>query len=77
MDFGGDRSGGDNRYINLVIAYFRITPTRARAILTEVEGAVSVWQREGLFLGMTSNELEAFAEAFEHNQRVTARAIIQ
>lgn len=60
-----------------VIAYFRITPKQAHAILADVERGVSAWQEEGRALGMTPGELEAFADAFEHGERRRAQAVIQ
>lgn len=59
-----------------VIAYFRITPAQARTILAEVEGAVAGWRDAGRTLGMTSADLDAFADAFEHGQRRAAQAVI-
>jgi serine/threonine-protein kinase HipA len=59
-----------------VIAYFRITPARARIILAEVEGAVAGWRDAGRTLGMTRADLDAFADAFEHGQRRAAQASI-
>ena len=56
-----------------VIAYFKIRPARARAILREVDRAVGGWRKVGLTLGMTAKELEAFAEAFEHPERAAAK----
>ncbi len=58
-----------------VVAYFRISRDRARAILAEVEGAVSTWRAEGRALGLTAGELDAFAEAFEHEEREAARRV--
>ncbi|MCG5055953.1 MAG: type II toxin-antitoxin system HipA family toxin [Myxococcales bacterium] len=58
-----------------VCAYFRLSPNRAREILAEVESAVGRWRTEGKALGMTKQELEAFADAFEHEQRVAARKV--
>ncbi len=60
-----------------VIAYFRITRKRAYAILSEVEAAVSTWQKEGRALGMTPEEIEAFAEAFEHDERHAVRRVLR
>ncbi len=37
-----------------VVAYFRITGSRAKDILAEVEGAVATWRDEGRALGMTA-----------------------
>ena len=56
-----------------VTAYFRITPRRARQILRKVEHAVAQWRRVGRTLGMTAGELDAFADAFEHPERGSAR----
>ena len=60
-----------------VIAYFRITPKRARMILAEVERAVSAWPEEGRALGITPNELEDFADAFEHQERRAVRKVLR
>ncbi len=60
-----------------VIAYFRITPKRAREILAEVEKAVSAWREEGRALGMTLNELEDFADAFEHQERHAVQTVLR
>lgn len=59
-----------------VIAYFRITPARAREILADVEGAVAGWREAGRALGMTNADIDAFADAFEHAERRAAQAII-
>ena len=59
-----------------VIAYFRIPLARAREILGEIEHAVSGWRDKGQALGMTSRELEQFADAFEHPERIAARRVI-
>ena len=60
-----------------VTAYFRISEDRARTILAEVEGAVSGWRDEARALGMTAEDLEAFADAFEHKERAAAQRAIQ
>jgi serine/threonine-protein kinase HipA len=60
-----------------VIAYFRIRSDRAKAILAEVEGAVATWREEGRALGMTSQELESFTDAFEHRERRVAQRALQ
>lgn len=56
-----------------VTAYFRISASRAKKILGEVERAVGGWRKHGRSLGLTKRELEAFAEAFEHPERAAAR----
>jgi serine/threonine-protein kinase HipA len=55
------------------LPYFRIAVPRACAILRDVEHAVSQWRAVGRRLGMTKRELDAFADAFEHEQRSAAR----
>jgi serine/threonine-protein kinase HipA len=59
-----------------VIAYFRISPARAKAILAEVEAAVAKWRKIGSEIGMSRVELDQFAEAFEHKERAAAREVI-
>jgi serine/threonine-protein kinase HipA len=58
-----------------VIAYFRITRERARAILGEVESAVTAWHEEGRALGMSPEVLDSLADAFEHRERNAAQAV--
>ena len=60
-----------------VIPYFRIAPPRARQMLREVEQAVSRWRYVGRGLGMTTQELDQFADAFEHEERAAARTASQ
>jgi len=60
-----------------VLPYFRIAPPRARQMLREVEQAVSRWRYAGRGLGMTTQELDQFADAFEHEERAAARTAIQ
>ncbi|HKP94415.1 MAG TPA: type II toxin-antitoxin system HipA family toxin [Fibrobacteria bacterium] len=56
-----------------VIAYFRITQTRAKEILSQVARAVDGWRKTGRAIGMTDEELDAFADAFEHAERAAAK----
>ena len=56
-----------------VLPYFRISRARANEILSRIERALSRWREAGLALGMTNQELEQFAEAFEHPEREAAR----
>jgi serine/threonine-protein kinase HipA len=56
-----------------VIAYFRIPLAKAREILGEVERAISGWRGHGRAIGMTDRELEPFADAFEHPERLAAQ----
>ena len=59
-----------------VIAYFRITNGRAKEILSEVAYSVESWRRTGQSIGMTDEELEPFADAFEHAQLNAAKKLI-
>ena len=59
-----------------VIAYFRITDTRAREILSDVVHAVDDWRKTGQSIGMSDEELEPFVDAFEHAERAAARKLI-
>lgn len=56
------------------VPYFGLKPTRAKQVLGEVEAAVATWRTRGAELGMTGVELEQFAEAFEHEERLAARS---
>jgi serine/threonine-protein kinase HipA len=58
-----------------VAEYFRISDRAARTMVREVESVVSDWRAAGKEIGMTSHELEAFADAFEHEEREVARAV--
>lgn len=46
-------------------SYFRINAKQATAILAEVDASVRRWRQVGADLGMTPEELQPFAEAFE------------
>jgi serine/threonine-protein kinase HipA len=59
-----------------VIAYFRITKTRAREILSEVVKSVESWRTTGQSIGMSGEELEPFLDAFEHVERSAAKKLI-
>lgn len=58
-----------------VTPYFGIATPRAREILKAVETAVAGWRDEGHALGMTSDEIDQFADAFEHAERAAARRL--
>ena len=60
-----------------VLPYFRISRERANEILSRIERALSQWRETGLALGMTKQELDQFAEAFEHHEREAARQAAQ
>jgi serine/threonine-protein kinase HipA len=53
--------------------YFAVPLPRAREILGEVESAVARWREVGQEIGMTEQELEQYADAFEHSEREAAR----
>jgi len=59
-----------------VLPYFRLTSARAKAILAEVEHSVAAWRDEGRAIGMTEMELDSFADAFEHDERIAAQRAI-
>ncbi len=59
-----------------VLPYFRITQARAKVILQEVEHAVASWHDEARSLRMNAIDLENFADAFEHGQRLRVRRLI-
>jgi serine/threonine-protein kinase HipA len=46
-------------------------------MLGRIERALSQWRKKGLALGMTKQELDQFAEAFEHTERKAARQAAQ
>jgi serine/threonine-protein kinase HipA len=56
--------------------YFGLKPAEARAILSEVERAVATWRSAADRLGMTLHEIDQFADAFEHEERVKAQAML-
>jgi serine/threonine-protein kinase HipA len=60
-----------------VIAYFRMPKPKAKKILREVNAVVSTWRNSGRALGMTAGELDKFATAFEHQERVAAALAIK
>lgn len=59
-----------------VLPYFRMSRDAAVSILAEVENAVSRWRDVGREIGMSSRELDSFADAFEHEERTEARRAI-
>lgn len=60
-----------------VLSYFRISRARAKEILGRIEHALSSWHAIGAALGMTNQELDQYAEAFEHPEREAARKAIR
>jgi serine/threonine-protein kinase HipA len=60
-----------------VLPYFRIPRARANKILRRMERAISQWRERGKALGMTKQELDQFADAFEHTERTAARQAVR
>jgi serine/threonine-protein kinase HipA len=60
-----------------VLPYFRVSRARASETLSQIEFALSRWRETGLALGMTNQELDQFADAFEHPERKAARKAAQ
>jgi serine/threonine-protein kinase HipA len=58
-----------------VAPYFRVDTARATTIIRDVAAAVARWREEGRALGMSTLELDQFADAFEHDERETARKL--
>ena len=57
--------------------YFGLSMSRAIAIVGEVERGVSSWRTVATALGFTKDEVESFADAFEHDERAVARRIVE
>jgi serine/threonine-protein kinase HipA len=57
--------------------YFGIDRACANALLAPVEAAVARWRQIGKNIGLTNRELEAFEPAFEHEERIQARNILE
>ena len=56
-----------------VARYFRLSKARAKEILRAIDAAVRRWRTEGRAIGMSEWELDQFADAFEHPERVAAQ----
>jgi serine/threonine-protein kinase HipA len=59
-----------------VTPYFLLDKQAATQILAEVERSVSTWRVRGRELGMSEEELDQFADAFEHREREIAQSIV-
>ena len=59
-----------------VVPYFRLARENAIRILGDVERAVARWRHIGALIGMSSRELDQFADAFEHREREAALTMI-
>jgi len=60
-----------------VAPYFQLDKKDAVEVLGEVEQAVSTWRMRGRELGMSTGELEQFADAFENREREVAQSIVR
>ena len=56
-----------------VAGYFGLSSQRAATVLGDVERAVAGWRDVAAGLGLTDEEIESFADAFEHDERAVAR----
>jgi serine/threonine-protein kinase HipA len=56
-----------------VAAYFELDDKKARDIAKQVGTAVSKWRGEGARHGLTKNEIDRMASAFEHDDLKAAR----
>ncbi len=59
-----------------VAPYFKLRSKDALEILAQVDRAVSTWRVRGHDLGMTAGELDQYADAFEHQERVVAKTAL-
>lgn len=56
--------------------YFGLSHTRAAEIVGDVERSVSTWSTVATSLGFTRDETDAFADAFEHDERAVAQRVM-
>jgi serine/threonine-protein kinase HipA len=56
--------------------YFGLSQTRASEIVGDVERSVSTWSTVATSLGFTRDETDAFADAFEHDERAVAQRVM-
>ena len=56
--------------------YFGLSQPRAAAVLGDVERAVATWRTAARALGLTVDETESFADAFEHAERAVAQRLM-
>jgi len=53
--------------------YFGLSSNRAAAVLGTVERAVATWRDVATGLGLSADEIDSFADAFEHDARAVAQ----
>jgi len=51
----------------LVAPDFGLKPTTAKAIVSEVAQAVATWRKEAIRQGLSTQEIDRLASAFEHD----------
>jgi serine/threonine-protein kinase HipA len=50
-----------------VAAHFGVKPEKAKQIIREVRAAVALWRKTAAATGLSKNEIDRMASAFEHN----------
>jgi serine/threonine-protein kinase HipA len=55
-------------------SYFRLDKVEAKAIAKNVGDAVASWREVAAQHGLTANQIDRMASAFEHNDLAIARA---
>lgn len=58
-----------------VAAHFGVKPEKAKLIVREVGAAVASWREAASAIGLSNNEIERMASAFEHADAAKARAL--
>jgi serine/threonine-protein kinase HipA len=53
--------------------YFRLSSAEARSVVSSIEETTSAWRHEAAELGLAKREIDRMADAFETDQRLTAR----
>jgi len=74
-----DVGAGDQNRIETaldVAAYFRLDPRAARAVLAEVADTTERWREFARDSGLSEEEIEWMAHAFEHEEAAAARRLI-
>ena len=58
-----------------VSGYFRLSAAEARAVVAKIERATSGWKNEARLLGLSGQQIDRMAEAYETDQRRVARSL--
>ena len=56
--------------------YFGLSQSQAAGVLGDVERAVATWPTVAATLGLTAEETESYADAFEHSERTVAQRLM-